>query len=66
MPAKNLVAVERNAVMPIKPSMARAGDEVSVQAGTTAQLKALGFIAAAYSSANEFILTPVARTSPPA
>jgi hypothetical protein len=66
MPAKNLVAVERNAVMQIKPSIAPAGDEASVQTGTTAQLRALGFIAAAYSSANEFILTPVASTSPPA
>jgi hypothetical protein len=66
MPAKNLVAVERNAVMPTKFLTALAGHEASVQAGTTARLKALGFIAAASSSADELILIPIASASPPA
>jgi hypothetical protein len=66
MPAKNPVAIDRNAAMPIKPSIALAGDGVSVRAGAAARLKAPGFIAAASSSADEFILIPIASASPPA
>jgi hypothetical protein len=66
MPAKNLVAIDRNAAMPIKHSIALADDGASDRAGTAARLKALGFIAAASSSANQFILVPIASASPPA
>jgi len=66
MPARNPVIAERNVAMQIKLSTALTGHEASVRAGTTARLEAPGFIAAASSSANEFILTPIASASHPA
>jgi FixJ family two-component response regulator len=51
--------------MPTKPSIAIVADEASVRAAIAALLQVLGFIAVASSSADEFYLTSIARTSPP-